>query len=263
MTLVALPPVLHATVLSGDETLQVWLPEMLGGHGFVTRGVSTPGELYRAVVAEPEGICILDATRDDEHMLAIIARLRSASAVGIVALTEPARADVRINALLIGADACLVTPVEPRELAAIMLGVARRAGCSRMLEGVPAAAAADMLTIDAVPTQMEAAAWQLCDDDWVLMSPEGVSLNLSPSERGLIAALVDHRGRVLSREYLTALLDRRGTGPALGGADASSGHRISMLVSRMRKKAAQVGMRLPLRVVRGQGYELSEIARRV
>jgi len=259
------PGLLRAIVLSDDTEMQGRLLHALALHGFQALPASAPAELYRLTGQSPQSICVLDASRHDGQVLALIAQLRRVCSIGIVVIVDPTHFEVRVNALLIGADACLATPVEPRELAALMLGVSRRLSCTRAPEFVTEAWRTTSAGLEAMPNpvhEAESAAagqrsgWALIESGWVLVSPEALRLELSRSERALMLAMAERHDTVMSREVLLAMMDgKSGDGD---DNDACSAHRISMLLSRMRKKARKVGMRLPIRVVRGQGYELIE-----
>src|SRR5690606_8991883 len=123
---------------------------------------------------------------------AIIARLRRVEHIGIVVIVNPSHVETRINALLIGADACLTTPVEPRELSALMFGVARRVNLGRggnwrdslqPLRQLPESPHAQLEE----PTRLlNGSCWALCEDDWTLKAPGGLHMKLTRSERALM-----------------------------------------------------------------------------
>ena len=272
MTAAALPFAMKASLLTADAQLQADLQDGLSNFGFDTRSAGTSAALCRLLGRETYDFCVLDASDAPEEALATVARVRAASTMGIVILTAPEQIETRIHALLIGADAYLTKPAEARELAAIMLGVARRLappslpGYARPmpLGEVPRELDLDKPAIadaaaPAAPASGRAAKhWLLLEDDWILMSPAGVRVELSQTERALLGGLADRPGEVLSRESISDILSVGVPRESAAGGGAFSLHRISMLVSRVRKKARREGVRLPLRVVRGRGYEFYE-----
>jgi DNA-binding winged helix-turn-helix (wHTH) protein len=96
-----------------------------------------------------------------------------------------------------------------------------------------------------------APAWKLSDGGWVLLAPDRRRVRLAASERALLLALARHPARQMERQALIRAI----SGHAANQRD--NGGTLSVLVSRLRKKAAQDMVDLPLRAVRGQGYALS------
>jgi DNA-binding winged helix-turn-helix (wHTH) protein len=93
--------------------------------------------------------------------------------------------------------------------------------------------------------------WKLSEGGWVLLAPDRRRVRLAASERALLLALARHPARQMERQALIRVV----SGPRANLHD--NGGTLSVLVSRLRKKAAQDMVDLPLRAVRGQGYALS------
>nr|WP_253207258.1 helix-turn-helix domain-containing protein [Verticiella sp. GG226] len=91
--------------------------------------------------------------------------------------------------------------------------------------------------------------WHLVNNDWELISPQGVHVALTHNERKLVGALVDEPGAVFSRPDLAHALS-----DSLQEIKATS---INMLVSRLRGKARHLGVEVPLGVLPGRGYTLT------
>jgi two-component system OmpR family response regulator len=237
-----------------DPILRNEFVPALSHFGFDTRSVDSPAELTSLLSAERYEFCVLDASQEPEAVLAAVARLRAdadaaAAGMGIVLLTGTDQVEIRTHGLLIGADTYVSLPSQPRELAAVMLSIARR---MTFPVRVPEAAPGGW---QLPRTVANAGVWYLADEDTLLISPEGVRLDLSFTERILIAAMANRPGQTLSREFIGNLLDesllQRDAGDR---AVPRAPQRVSMLVSRLRKKSARAGATLPLRVVRGSGY---------
>lgn len=236
-----------ALVMPGS-TLRESLRAMLPPFGFEVVCVESAAELGVVLVARDIQHVVLQAGLEPETVLATVARLRERSRVGIIVLTDADQVDARVSALLIGADACLSLPVDARELAAVMLGVSRRLGGLSGVRGHPGALADE-------PGSVAPQQWWLASDNWILIAPDGMQIELTQGERGLLSCFVSQGGAVVSRGELAQAL--RGHSPG-GGDGAENTQRISMVVSRLRKKVARAGLRLPLRVVRGAGYEFHD-----
>jgi DNA-binding response OmpR family regulator len=93
--------------------------------------------------------------------------------------------------------------------------------------------------------------WRLSEDGWMLATPGGEKLQLGAAERALLLALATQPDRQLGRDQLIAEIDRATKGNGYNNAA------LSVMVSRLRRKAGAPGVELPLRAVRGQGYALT------
>ncbi|MFY2674195.1 helix-turn-helix domain-containing protein, partial [Achromobacter xylosoxidans] len=131
-------------------------------------------------------------------------------------------------------DACLPPPHDPRELACILLALARR------LPAGQDAAAAD----EPLPGQ-----WELRDQGWTLAAPSGTTISLSANERLIVRSLLEVAGRAVGRNELGDELRVEG-----GGSRSSGTRSIDVIVSRLRRKAELAGVMLPIRTVYGSGY---------
>jgi two-component system response regulator PhoP len=121
-------------------------------------------------------------------------------------------------------------------------------------------------------------AWRLAQGDWMLCAPSGAQLKLTTNERSFMACLMAARDGVVSRDDLLRCIDGANAGPgartglgtgmgmAMGpGVDPDAGadpdargaepKRLDVIASRLRRKATQAGMQLPLHAVRGSGYQ--------
>lgn len=245
----ALPFSMSVAFLMLEPGARLELTDELANFGFQAREFDAVSELDGAADESALNFCVVDASGKPEQALAAIARIRAASSAGIVLLTGPQQVETRIHGLLIGADAYLTLPVQGRELAAVMLGIARRL---RIVKPEPT------LAPGAVPPARFRLAWELQEEGSVLVSPDGLRLELSQAERTLIFILAERAGEVASREMIGRLLDQSGSRGSDASAEPRGPQRVSMLVSRLRRKAARLGVMLPLRVVRGCGYAFTE-----
>jgi DNA-binding response OmpR family regulator len=90
-----------------------------------------------------------------------------------------------------------------------------------------------------------------------LVSPDGVSVDLSGAEYDLLLAFLEHPGRVLSREQLLEVARRR------VGVDPFD-RTVDVQVSRLRRKIEPEEGSPPLiKTVRGSGYVFAADVRRV
>lgn len=201
----------------------------LNGLGFKTMGFGCARDFYRGLVGNPCDIAVIDIGLPGEDGFSIAGHLRDSSRIGIVLLTARSHLEDRLRGLA-DADLYINKPVDLVELGASLCSLARR------LQG-------------AGPEVQARPEWRLMDEDWTLYAPGGEALHLTASERRFMQYLFGERDKVVAREALAT---------ALGGDRHDYDlHRLETLVSRLRKKAADVGLNLPLRAVRSIGYLLS------
>jgi two-component system, OmpR family, response regulator len=132
----------------------------------------------------------------------------------------------RVLGLEMGADDYLVKPFSPRELVARLKAVLRRA---------QGAQSARLLRAGAV----------VIDPGARRVSVDGRAVELTATEFDLLAYLLQHPGRVYSREHLLS---------AVWGYAAAAGTRtVDVHVSQLRNK---LGEGSPIRTVRGVGYSV-------
>ncbi len=247
------PFVIRVALLTADGSLRESLAGALTPFGFEVIAVDSPVALTGLLATRVVDLCVLHAGTAPDAVLTMVAWLRARSAVGLVVATDAPGTDVRIHALLAGADVCVNLPMSARELAAVVLGISRRLGSTRPAVAAAAAPAPDR-AVDHLPPGAPRA-WWLTGDDWELIAPSGTRLDLSQGERCLLSCFAQSPGQVLTRDAIAGALDGAArVAPAI----ESRTHRISMVVSRLRKKADRAGARLPLRAVRGSGYEFYE-----
>ncbi|KRC75080.1 Transcriptional regulatory protein OmpR [compost metagenome] len=225
---------LRVLVMSPDEVARSATVSTLLLAGISARGCSTSLELFGLLGGDHFDAVALDIGTAGEIGYALVARLQGSAPLGIVVMGRNMSVDGRLRCLQSGADACLPDPQDPRELAGILLSLARR---------LPAPA--DL----APPESTGAAQWELRDQGWTLAAPTGTTLSLSANERLIVRALLEVAGRTVGRDALGDELRVEG-----GGARSSSVRSIDVIVSRLRRKAEQAGVLLPIRTVYGSGY---------
>jgi len=168
---------------------------------------------------------VLDIGLPDGSGLDLCRELRAASPIPILFLSSRADEVDRIVGLELGADDYLAKPFSPRELVARLRALLRRAGTTT----VPVTSG---FAVDAAAQRIR---WR------------GRVLELTRQEYRLLAALVEHRGAVLSR---SRLLDLAWDDPA-GAFDRAVDTTVRDLRAKLRAIDAQTD---PIRTVRGEGY---------
>jgi DNA-binding response OmpR family regulator len=211
----------------------------LAGMGFSPRQCEDSNGLFRLFQARRTPLLVMEAELSDLCMA--VAGLRAMdTTAGIVAISSFDSPENRILGLHCGADACFQADVGTPEIAAALQALVRR---------VPAAGrrqAAEGETRQPAPAPAEPAGkWQFHDAAWTLVSPQGTRLSLTQAEREFLLRLTASSDKRLPR----------GDSP---GMDAQGGResvrRTDVVVSRLRRKAQDMNVELPIRTVWGWGY---------
>lgn len=224
---------LRILMMSPDEPARNAAVSTLLQAGISARGCTTSLELFGLLNSGVYDAVVLDVGTLGEIGYALVARLHGSSPMGIVVTGLGMSVDSRLRCLQSGADACLTDPHDPRELACILLALARR---------LPAG-------LDSPGDEALNAQWELRDQGWTLVAPSGAAISLSANERLIVRSLLEVAGRAVGRSELGDELRVEG-----GGMRSSGSRSIDVIVSRLRRKAELAGVMLPIRTVYGSGY---------
>ena len=197
----------------------------------VTRATTGP-EALRQLRAAPPDLVILDLMLPELDGLEVCRRLRADPATAtlpVIMLTAKGDEVDRVVGLELGADDYVVKPFSPKEMLARVRAVLRRARAP--LSGAPLAVGG--ITLDGATHQAT-----------VSERP----LTLTPKEFDLLRALLEARGRVLSREFL---LDRVWGYARAGEIESRT---VDVHVRRLRAKLGPEGERIL--TVKNVGYRL-------
>ncbi|MGF1549244.1 MAG: response regulator [Sphingomonadaceae bacterium] len=204
----------HLLVVDDEPSIREPLAEYLGRNGFRVAKAKDAGEARARIAAEQIDLVILDIMMPGEDGLELTRFIRERGELPVILLTARAEDTDRIVGLEMGADDYVVKPFNPRELAARIKTVLRRAS------GRP------QRTSDGESYRF--GHWVLKAGERVLIDEEGVSVPLSTGEFNLLHALVTHPRQLLSRDRLLDLTRGRAAGPFDRAIDNQ--------VSRLRRK---------------------------
>ena len=220
-------------LIEDDSRLADMVGEYLGKAGFHvihaengTRGLALHGR-------EAVDVVVLDLMLPDGDGLDICRQIRARSDTPILMLTARGDPMDRVVGLEMGADDYLPKPFEPRELLARLRAILRRGkGGSRV----------DVLRFGRL--EIDRGAREIRVD--------GEVRALTSYQYGLLVALAEHAGRVMSRDVLMDLMKAQ----PLEAFDRS----IDVHISRIRA-AIEDDARKPRRVitVRGAGYVFAKV----
>ncbi len=220
-------------LVDDDVELTDLLREFLQQEGFETDAVHDGAAGAERALAGDYDIVVLDVMMPRLDGVETLRRIRLGSAVPVLMLTAKGDDVDRIVGLELGADDYVPKPCTPRELAARLRAILRRAG------GRAAAPAGDE-PLMAGPLSL----WPgRRHADW-----HGQPLVLTSTEFNLLEVLARHAGRVVGKAELSE--------QALGRPLARFDRSIDVHVSSLRQK---LGLRDDTRswieTVRGRGYQ--------
>ncbi|WP_323003986.1 response regulator [Denitromonas sp.] len=229
----------HLLVVDDDREIRLLLDEYLTQAGYRVTAVADGKAMRRALEGNRIDLVVLDLMLPGEDGLTLCRELRSRSnSLPVLMLTARGDEVDRIVGLEMGADDYLAKPFNPRELLARIKTILRRA--------------------QALPPNLEPAearsftfaGWTLDVATRNVTAPDGLVVPLSGAEYRLLRVFLGHPHRVLPREQLLELANKR---------EAILFDRsIDVLVGRLRKRLGDDGKEPALiKTVRGEGYVLA------
>jgi len=174
-------------IVEDDPDIAQLVTRYLGKAGFICEHVSSGREALKVLTATLPDLMVLDLMIPQVDGLEVCRRVRSDDATAglpIIMLTARAEESERIVGLELGADDYLAKPFSPNELVARVRALLRRA---QRGPGVARTLAYGPLTIDT---------------DRHVVAVSGRHVTLTAKEFLLLQYLLQHRGRVLSRDVL-------------------------------------------------------------
>ena len=225
----------HLALVEDNDDLREEILSGLEDQGYPVWGVGSAEAFYKQLLSSQADIVLVDLTLPGEDGFDLVRYLSDHCCRGIIIVTARSDREHRMQGLLQGADHYLVKPVDIDELQVAITALWRR------LQQPPSTASLPV-TSDAVIH-----GWHLDSSGRSLQSGQGEQLILTEKESLFIKALLASENRVVSKEELhTAVFGK----PCEHNHDV---HRIEVITSRIRRKARDQGIELPLRVVFGRG----------
>jgi OmpR family response regulator RpaB len=222
-------------LIDDDDALAAPLAQYLARFDFTLEAVARPSLGLARLAAEPFDALILDGMLPEIDGFEFCKRLRlgDESWRQLPVLMLSARGDLtdKVVGLELGADDYLAKPFEPRELAARLQSLLRRA--DRVTRGKPA-------------SLLEFEGLSLDTSRRAVLDAQGRARELTSTEYELLLMLASEPGRVFSRDEI---LNR------LRGQEADLMTRaVDILVSRLRKKLQPLDA---VKTLRNSGYCLA------
>ena len=216
-------------LIEDDADIALGVSTVLSRSGFEVRSAAEGRDGLRLFHRERPDIVVLDVGLPEMDGWTVLERIRELSEVPVLMLTSHGREADKVRGLRAGADDYLTKPFGTAEFVARVQALLRRQRPSDPLPEV----------FDDGSVQINFASHSV----FVAGDP----VELTPTEFRLLAALVRHRGQVLSP---VKLLDLAWSDPLGIGPD-----RVKYTVMRLRRKlGADTGGESAIEAVRGFGY---------
>lgn len=229
-------------IVDDDRDLANMLAEFIGNEGFQVVAAADAASANEMLASRPVDLVILDVMLPGRSGFDVLREIRrSKPRLPVLMLTARGEAIDRILGLELGADDYLAKPFDPRELAARIRAILRRAG-----------GAGEAVADTAVPAKLQIG-HLLLEPRRRRVSLSGADIDVTGAEFRVLQILIEAAGQPVERKLLT----ERALGRKLTLYDRS----IDTHVSNLRRKLDRDGpCGIEIRSVRGTGYELIETA---
>ncbi|AZJ04163.1 MULTISPECIES: response regulator transcription factor [Klebsiella] len=228
---------LRLAIIEDNPDLLDELLAWLGYRGFEVWGTRSAEAFWRQLHSHPVDIVLIDIGLPGEDGFSVLSYLHELGHYGLVVVSARGQQQDKLQALSLGADAYLIKPVNFAHLAETLTALG-----ARLQQDRPAPQQPEMASAAPAPAPATGL-WRLHEDK--LISPDARTLELTQQEYRLVELLMRNRNEVCSKLDLHACLFAHESEPDL--------HRIDVVVSRLRHKARQQGIHLPVRAIFGKG----------
>lgn len=228
---------LRLAIIEDNPDLLDELLAWLGYRGFDVWGTRSAEAFWRQLHSHPVDIVLIDIGLPGEDGFSVLSYLHELGHYGLVVVSARGQQQDKLQALSLGADAYLIKPVNFAHLAETLTALG-----ARLQQDRPAPQQPEMVSAAPAPAPATGL-WRLHEDK--LISPDARTLELTQQEYRLVELLMRNRNEVCSKLDLHACLFAHESEPDL--------HRIDVVVSRLRHKARQHGIHLPVRAIFGKG----------
>ena len=230
-------------ILAVDDETEILnvLRLALEAEGYVVETATSAAEFRARLPRVDPELVLVDLGLPDGTGFDLVREVRARGPAGIIILTGRSSETDHVVGLELGADDYVTKPFRPRELAARVNALHRRLAALQPV-------AAPAVTVSPVrEADHSFDGYRLSIGARQVWGPDGAEVPLTSTEFSVLLALVEARGRVLSRDQIMT---------AARGRDWESYDRaIDGLVSRLRRKLPRPdGQGHYIRTVHGIGY---------
>ncbi|MES5097683.1 response regulator transcription factor [Agrobacterium sp. BA1120] len=230
-------------LVEDDHDLRNGLAEYLELRGFVVAQAANGVEFHSLLVEEVYDLAILDVNLPDISGFDLARFLAQRHDMGIIILTALRARDDRLRGYNDGADLYFTKPVDSEELAQAAENLTRRVRRERLGRDVPKEA----------PHAQEVSVrgkWILDRKRQMLIAPNGKGIQLSVRETMLLEFFANHPAPMITRMDVLQFYDPTSSDPF--------SRRFDVAFGRLRVKAKEADVELPVQVIRGAGVRLVE-----
>lgn len=213
--------------ITGDQGIATQLGGAFAREGLEATMVADVLEFYKGLARQAFDVAVVDLTLPGQGGYDIVHHLRGNTGTAILVLTEDDDGMGRIRGYQAGADLCFAKPVDARELAVVVGNLA-----ARIHRKAPNGRIGD---------------WRYDPVYWVLHSPAGTAIRLTPKEKTVLDLLVGRSGETVPRPEILSALEY--------GSNAHGNRNLDTLMRRLRRKVQEeAGQELPVQTVHAVGY---------
>ncbi|MBV0933296.1 response regulator transcription factor [Marinobacterium weihaiense] len=222
-------------VIEDNPDLQDELLFFLKAKGLDAWGANSAEAFWKQLHRTPADIVLIDVALPGEDGLSVLDYLSGLEKYGLIIMTAYDSMQLKQRGLSLGADLYLQKPVNFGRLYQYLVEL-----WSRMCQQASA-------ETDGMPAPLR---WHLHAQH--LVSPSGTTLPLTPQEHALLEILLRNQNEVCSKDQLHDLL--------FGYDPEPNTHRINVILSRLRSKARQHDLTLPIRAIFGKGIVFRDLS---
>jgi two-component system cell cycle response regulator CtrA len=222
---------MRALLVETAHTTSRDLALLLGEAGIIADSINTGAEAFAMARQKPYDLIILELTLPDMDGCELVRRMRLAGiGVPVLVLSELSRAEIRVQALGMGADDFLVKPSDKGELIARVQLALRRNKARRQA----------VMQVGTVGLNLDARE----------VTVGGNPVRLTAKEFAILELLILRRGTTLSKESLLSHL--------YGELDEPESKIIDVFICKLRRKLALAGAPDFIGTVWGLGYTVRD-----
>jgi two-component system phosphate regulon response regulator OmpR len=226
----------HLLIVDDDARIRQMLVRYFQEEGYRVTAVADGVGMRQAINTNKVDVILLDVVLPGgKNGIELAREVRAGSDVPIIMLTDRDDVTDRVVGLEVGADDYISKPFHLREVLARVRSILRR---QELIHRTPPVSDGQSFEFDG---------WRLDLGRRTLFAPDGVEVVLTSGEFDMLVALVQHAGKVMSRDRLMDLTRGRERSPFDRTVDSQ--------IARLRRKlqASPAAPRL-IGTVRGVGY---------
>lgn len=224
-------------IIEDNSDLREELTFFLHHRGYNCWSADSAERFWKKLHRNSADIVLVDVGLPGENGFSVVQYLADLGSFGVIIISARGQQPDRLRGLNLGADLYLVKPVNFSELASKIQALSDRMAQEQEQDQ-------DSSEIP-YRTEHAGAQWHLSASRQCLAAPGGETIQLSPQEYELLEILRRSAKEVFSKEALVDLMFHYDDDP--------DPHRIDVILSRLRKKARQCNINLPLRSIFGKG----------